>query len=393
MTPRAMVDADKKDEIRRSLKRWFRTRSAHRIRKAFLEANLKKETIECLIKNYEVRLDVESAGEPIKSWWNAVLRTFGGITCACIAEAIASRGVTLAVFGKLFGLHSPPDLLKALDSVDGELYFSRYSSETPSAFSDVEYWTDSEIRDQYCHAIQRLVGSENAIARRWLLAIDGSKKWKPSLALRLTEELLVRGVSLYEFYACCCQTVTGDVVANLHFLDYLRRRRKLKWGAACESVSSEDARYSPEESYHFNARLRSAPFSAVPRRDGFRHWTKAHRNSEGPDGKVASVSLLCGLEVCSQDAKDWWGGFCVAHRDDVHVVLAFADELYRRGVTIGEFHSLFAESRTQDIQATLHFLDYLLAVQREEKMRAIAQEKNSVGNGGGLGNEPASDPN
>jgi len=52
--------------------------------------------------------------------------------------------------------------------------------------------------------------------------------------LELAEELARRKATISEFFLAFVYSDTDDVVANLHYMDYLRRKRAVAWQAELE---------------------------------------------------------------------------------------------------------------------------------------------------------------
>jgi hypothetical protein len=68
-------------------------------------------------------------------------------------------------------------------------------------------------------------------------------------------------------------------------------------------------------------------------------------------------------------ARQWWQSFEQENRDRLDLVLKLAEELAQRQVTITEFFQAYTASNTDNIQANLHYLDYLRLKREHERNR------------------------
>ena len=97
-----------------------------------------------------------------------------------------------------------------------------------SGFSDTRNWSMERIRER--------IDTLKNDALQWNDASDGASKWwkqfekdnsnRPSLVLRLVEELAERKATINEFYLACVYSNTDNLQANLHYLDYRRLKEQ-----------------------------------------------------------------------------------------------------------------------------------------------------------------------
>ena len=66
-------------------------------------------------------------------------------------------------------------------------------------------------------------------------------------------------------------------------------------------------------------------------------------------------------------ARKWWTSFETHSRQRPSLVYRVCGELARRGATIAEFFMAFRYSDTDNIQANLHYLDYLRVREADRK--------------------------
>lgn len=68
------------------------------------------------------------------------------------------------------------------------------------------------------------VASDGAL--QWWQEFETDNQQRPSLIVRLLEELVQREATLNEFYLACLYSNTDNLQANLHYLDYVRLKKR-----------------------------------------------------------------------------------------------------------------------------------------------------------------------
>lgn len=71
----------------------------------------------------------------------------------------------------------------------------------------------------------------------------------------------------------------------------------------------------------------------------------------------------------SGSARKWWEAFEAENKERLALVLRLCEELAQREATITEFFLAYVYSNTDNIQANLHYLDYVRLKKREEAKR------------------------
>ena len=98
----------------------------------------------------------------------------------------------------------------------------------PSVFTDTRDWSMERIREHIDslkeETLDLLNGSEGAV--KWWDEFEQENSQRPSLIVRLLEELARRKATLNEFYLACNYSNTENVQASLHYLDYLRLKKR-----------------------------------------------------------------------------------------------------------------------------------------------------------------------
>lgn len=85
--------------------------------------------------------------------------------------------------------------------------------------------------------------------------------------------------------------------------------------------------------------------------------------------KIEEVKSELEWESTSGSARKWWEAFEAENHHRLPIVLRLAEELRNRKATITEFFLAYCFSNCDNIQANLHYLDYVRLKQAEEKRR------------------------
>ena len=83
--------------------------------------------------------------------------------------------------------------------------------------------------------------------------------------------------------------------------------------------------------------------------------------------QVEETKQLLGWPDTSGSARTWWETFEAENRHRPALVLRLCDELRKRSATIPDFFVSYVYSNTDNIQATLHSLDYRRLKAAEDK--------------------------
>ena len=74
-------------------------------------------------------------------------------------------------------------------------------------------------------------------------------------------------------------------------------------------------------------------------------------------------------EHTTGSARKWWNDFEEENKNKIPSVVRLAEELRVRKATITEFFLAYVYSNTDNIQANLHYLDYVRIKREEEQKR------------------------
>ena len=99
----------------------------------------------------------------------------------------------------------------------------------------------------------------------------------------------------------------------------------------------------------------SLPGEETQASDSTNEWSDEKIKSRAEEIKNKKL----GWSEASPEARSWWSNFESANKNNLRIVLRLAQELERRSATIQEFLQAYRRSGTNNIQANLHFYDYL----------------------------------
>ena len=106
------------------------------------------------------------------------------------------------------------------------------------------------------------------------------------------------------------------------------------------------------------ARPEAAPFTDT------RGWS-----DERIRAQLEVVKIGLGWGAITGAARQWWEAFEDENRHQFGLVLRLAQELAAREATISEFFIAYGDSRTDNIQANLHYIDYSRLKKEEERKK------------------------
>ncbi len=97
----------------------------------------------------------------------------------------------------------------------------------PPGISDTRGWTDDQVWKKYEEVREKLDWKNTTgSARKWWETFEAENKARPSLVLRLAEELATRTATVTEFFLAYVYSNTDNIQANLNYFDYLRLKKE-----------------------------------------------------------------------------------------------------------------------------------------------------------------------
>ncbi|WP_158633466.1 type IV secretion system DNA-binding domain-containing protein [Tautonia sociabilis] len=130
------------------------------------------------------------------------------------------------------------------------------------------------------------------------------------------------------------------------------------------------------------ARLRETPLRYTPvvittGLPATRMTDTTSMTTEQGSARLRDVKETIGWANTSGNARKWWEALESQNRHRPGLVLRLAEELAGRKSTITEFFLAYVDSRTNNLQANLHYLDFMRLKREEEEQKRKAREQSS----------------
>lgn len=93
-------------------------------------------------------------------------------------------------------------------------------------------------------------------------------------------------------------------------------------------------------------------------------WTDAQVRE-----RLDEVVAMLDLDGAPRVAKEWWNRFAIERDGSLPTVLRLAEELAIRQASIAELFSAFVHANTNNVQAVLHYLDYMRLKNRDDRAK------------------------
>lgn len=141
---------------------------------------------------------------------------------------------------------------------------------------------------------------------------------------------------------------------------------ELKRGSPAHARQDSDLR---------QAALRDLPPRPAPGQPLLNPKGTANRDTRGwpPEKVLSEIELIkqehLGWPATSGSAREWWLAFENENRVRPNLILRLCEELRARQATISQFFLAYVFSKTDNIQANLHFLDYTRLRDKEKRER------------------------
>jgi hypothetical protein len=153
---------------------------------------------------------------------------------------LAQEGVGEITFNKTSVLTGQPQLtyskeltacltqVQQLSSQFTAFKSNYYTSAQPEkVISQTKGWSQHKILARL-EQVKSHIGWQDSkgSARKWWQAFEQDNQRRPSLVLKLAEELLVRKATITDFYLAYVFSHTNNIQANLYYLDYTRLKKE-----------------------------------------------------------------------------------------------------------------------------------------------------------------------
>ncbi len=180
------------------------------------------------------------------------------------------------------------------------------ATDNPSRFLEDGSKTERGLQGRLTKAyevieLSRTTGS----ALKWWKTFEAENRQRPSLVVRLAEELVQRKATITEFFSAYVHSNTDNIQANLHYLDYTRLKRReeeLKRERARNEARSKSSRKEEPDSSAKEMKGKTPPEVApIPeegtvirpeptREELIRHWLILRRKRDMTYAEAARVS-------------------------------------------------------------------------------------------------------
>ena len=102
-----------------------------------------------------------------------------------------------------------------------------WSSPLPPGVTDTRGWPEDRIREKL-DEVKRQLDWDNTTgsARKWWEDFEAGNAARLELVMRLAEELAVRKATITEFFLAHVYSITDNIQANIHYLDYTRLKKE-----------------------------------------------------------------------------------------------------------------------------------------------------------------------
>lgn len=211
--------------------------------------------------------------------------------------------------------------------------FQRAGEPPRQGVSDTRGWGDAEIVSKL-EEVKLNIGWNRAslTAKHWWLLIEGENRARPGLALRLAEELKVRGSSIDELYLSYTRSSSENILANLHLLDFVR---------AVKALASGERIWFPD--------------FPVPSNGG---WPR--------DELRGATRAIVGARCASRRAFQWWLAVERHYNDAPESLFGLAETLAKEGISLEELSQSATLAGCEQPEAALCFARYLRCAGRQE---------------------------
>ena len=258
----------------------------------------------------------------------------------------------------------------------------------------IEYGLIPEFVGRFRH-VCRLEGLDVGDLARLVVEVEGS-------AMRRTQDFLAAHGAQLEFTrpalhalairaaelgtgARALERVVAEVIEPIEWRLLAREARACRVVVGVAAVRDPKlARLLPLRTRHHASvdRLRERAQALAPPTDApIREFT----NTRGwPAGRIRDRIAVARERICypsaTTPARDWWDSFERNCQQRLSLILRLMEELVVRKSSVEEFFAAYGESKTESVQANLHYLDYLrLKREQEEREKKAGPRKPKAG--------------
>jgi hypothetical protein len=345
------------DAHQRALNAFLASEFAIQMRHPFQVHAFAKEDVAAFLKDHKRRIEFNA--EPMaEEWWERLESSRPPLDMLVLAVCVLMMPAKLAEVVREISLGSDHGITYAFYSLRTRRAIDRHESTT---ISKTEGWAEVDVLLRL-QDVKLQIGWQDASAeaKEFWDRLERENQHRLRQVLQLVEELRRRGVSMVDYHEAHLSTNTGNIQANLAYLDYLGHRKE-PWratgtwptGAAAERWAYEGVRPS---------------------------FTDAERLD--PDQLASRIEFILnslGRKELDRDQENWWKNLESVTSPQVR--LRLAEELDFRRETLAGLRRAQVDGDTDNLVAAIAYLDYsLLNRGDEQKAEERAMEYNRVGN-------------
>jgi tetratricopeptide (TPR) repeat protein len=301
---------------------------------------------------------IEFDADPVaEAWWTTLEQSQPGLHMLVLAEFVLAMPARLAEVVQEISLGSDHGITYAFYSLLMRRSLARFES---NEISKTEGWSDVDVLLRLQDVKLQIDWRESSPeVKQFWDKLERDNQHHLRQVLQLAEELRRRGASATKYYEAHVASNSGNIQANLAYLDYTRHREQ-RWEATA-----------------------SWPIDAAAER-----WVWGVRPSFTDAGKLSPDQLSGRLEVLlntlgrkdlAGDQEAWWKGVETATAPAMR--LRLAEELDFRRETLAGLRRAIVDGDTDNLVAAIAYLDFKLLNRGEEHRSAErALEHNRAGN-------------
>ncbi|MFN0086166.1 MAG: SUMF1/EgtB/PvdO family nonheme iron enzyme [Blastocatellia bacterium] len=338
------------EERLRAIDAFFESEEGRRFLDVFSLDCSADEDREIFLRDAERRQ--RSENEAAANWWRSLRALVRAVPAQelTLAEPLSQIGVDLEeIYESLPEQFDPSALVQAILQVR-----SAQTGGLAPGISNTSDWSEAQILNRL-EEVRATLDLESASeqARKWWDAFEQENDHRKALILRLVEELANRSATVPEFFEAYVYSNTENIQANLHYLDYMRWKRRGKE----PNESPPRSGLSTDGSGWW-----LKPAQAITR---VRGWTEDQIRT-----RLMEVKSRVESEEATDQIRAWWDAFERESHSRPALVLRVVEELIHRNVTLAGFFHAYEKSGVEEIRAILDYLDYSRLKTKQEKEKA-----------------------
>jgi FHIPEP family len=299
-----------------------------------LELELDDRGVEAFLADCARRIGIADASPLARRWWTQLESRRPPGDLLVVAETIQAVPATLDEFVAAISVTGERGLEYAVYALQVERAIARQRVNAPSK---TEGWP-------FVHVLLRLQAMKyrlgwadlDDVARRFWSKLEGRGEEQVRRLLQLAEELVLRESSIAEYHDAYVRGGSDNVQALLCYLDFIRLADR-EWDGASWPQDISVQRWTYD--------------TATPTFTDTASW-----GSEQLARRLEAMRERVGFSNAKQAAREWWEQ--VEANTAAPAMIRVAEELDARGGSISELYDAHVDAATDNLLATLAYLDY-----------------------------------